>query len=258
MKKPLIFVTNDDGSQARGFKLLIETLRPMGSIVAVVPSKGRSGMSHAFTMSEPLYLERIIDEEDLQIYECSGTPVDCVKLTFDYMFADRRPDLNISGINHGSNAAVNVLYSGTIGAALESSFYHVPTLGLSLCSHDPDADFDASIEFTRKIVPAVLSSDIKEDMCLNINIPVGRPEQIRGWKVCRQNKGYWQEVFEKRTDPRGRDYFWLKGEFRDWEPDSEDTDYKALERGYISIVPLQVDLTAYKQFGFVNNIMRGI
>ncbi len=247
MNKPLIFVSNDDGSQAKGFKLLIETLRPFGRIVAVVPSEGRSGMSQAFTMTSPLYLNKIRDEEDLQIYECSGTPVDCVKLSFDYMFSDERPALNISGINHGSNAAVNVLYSGTMGAAIESSFYGVPTLGLSLCSHDPDADFEAALRFTRRIVPAMLAARLGENFCLNINIPVGRPEEIVGWKVCRQTRGYWKETFEKRIDPRGREYFWLTGEFVNWEPDATDTDQWALDNGYIAVVPISVDMTNYAQ-----------
>ena len=176
MGKPLIFVTNDDGSKAKGFNLLIEALRPFGRIVAVVPSEGRSGMSQAFTMSAPLFLNKIRDEEDVQIYECSGTPVDCVKLTFDYMFTDEKPVLNISGINHGSNAAVNVLYSGTMGAAIEASFYKIPTVGLSLCSHDADADFEAAIAFTKKLVPAVLAMEHKDIFCLNVNIPVARPD----------------------------------------------------------------------------------
>lgn len=256
MKRPLIFVTNDDGACAKGFKLLIEALRPFGRIVAVVPSKGRSGMSHAFSMTEPLYLDKVRDEADLQVYECSGTPVDCVKLAFDYMFTHEQPVLNVSGINHGSNAAVNVLYSGTIGAAIEASFYHAPTLGLSVCSHDPDADFDASIEFARKAVPFLLSADLKENFCLNVNVPVGRPEELKGWKVCRQNRGYWKEEFTKCTDPQGREYFKLTGEFCDWEPQSTDTDFWAINHGYISVTPLQVDMTSYDQFPLAEEMLR--
>ncbi|MBR6830929.1 MAG: 5'/3'-nucleotidase SurE [Tidjanibacter sp.] len=255
MGKPLIFVTNDDGSKAKGFNLLIEALRPFGRIVAVVPSEGRSGMSQAFTMSAPLFLNKIRDEEDVQIYECSGTPVDCVKLTFDYMFTDEKPVLNISGINHGSNAAVNVLYSGTMGAAIEASFYKIPTVGLSLCSHDADADFEAAIAFTKKLVPAVLAMEHKDIFCLNVNIPVARPDQIKGCKVCRQTRGYWREVFEKRYDPRGREYFWLTGSFVNWEPQAEDTDEWALANGYIAVVPVCVDMTNYEQCPFVERLL---
>lgn len=255
MKKPLIFITNDDGVGAKGLRAITKVACKFGRVIVIAPETTQSGMSHAITMYKPLYLRTVERSEDLTIYACSGTPVDCVKMGYDYIFAGERPALNISGINHGSNSAISVLYSGTMGAAIEASFYGAPSLGFSLTDHSADADFEASAIFAEKAIGDILNADIREPLCLNINIPVGTPEQIRGHKICRQNKGYWKEEFFCRQDPRGMDYFWLTGDFFNLEPDATDTDEWALANGYISVVPVQVDMTNYRQIEELKGVL---
>ncbi len=255
MNRPLIFITNDDGVNARGLRTVIEVARRFGRVIVIAPETTQSGMSHAITMYRPLSLRTIEKSEDLTIYACSGTPVDCVKMGYDYLFVDERPALNISGINHGSNSAVNVLYSGTMGAAIEASFYGSPSVGLSLDDHSSDADFEASAIFAGKLIGDILGARIDEPLCLNVNIPALRPEQIRGHRICRQNKGYWKEEFFCRQDPRGKDYFWLTGSFFNVEPEATDTDEWALANGYISVVPIQVDMTDYRRIETLRTII---
>lgn len=256
MKKPLIFITNDDSVNARGLKAVTEVACRFGRVIVIAPETTQSGMSHAITMHNPLYLRTIERSEDLTIYACSGTPVDCVKMGYDYIFAGERPALNISGINHGSNSAINVLYSGTMGAAIEASFYGAPSLGFSLCDHDHDADFEASAAFAEKLIGDIMNANILEPLCLNVNIPVGRSDEIKGHRICRQNKGYWKEEFFCRQDPRGKDYFWLTGDFYNAEPDATDTDEWALANGYISVVPIQVDMTNYRQIEELKDVIK--
>ena len=243
----LILVTNDDGYSAKGFRAAIEVARTFGRVVAVAPERTQSGMSQAITMYNPLFLKKQHEEEGVVIYSFSGTPVDCVKMAFDYLLEDRRVDLVISGINHGSNAAVNVLYSGTMGAAIEGSFYGCPSIGLSLTDHDLDADFEAAVHFGREIVGKVLEAGMADSLCLNVNFPIAKIDQIKGIRVCRQTNGYWKEEFYHHEDPRGREYFWLTGEFINREPEAEDTDEWALANNYVAIVPVQVDLTDYRR-----------
>ncbi len=246
MEKPFIFVTNDDGVGARGLNALIEAVRPLGRIMVVAPEDSQSGMSHAITMNSPLFLRKVREEEGLEVYACSGTPVDCVKMAFDSLMSEM-PALVLSGINHGSNSAVSVIYSGTMGAAIEGSFYNVPSIGLSLLNHREDADFRAAVVYSLKVIEKVMNEEIELPMCLNVNIPDLPVGEIRGIRVCRQNKGYWREEFERRVDPRGRDYYWLKGIFQNQEENATDTDECALENGFVSIVPIQIDLTDYRQ-----------
>ena len=243
----LILVTNDDGYSAKGFRAAIEVARTFGRVVAVAPERTQSGMSQAITMYNPLFLKKQHEEEGVVIYSFSGTPVDCVKMAFDYLLEERRVDLVISGINHGSNAAVNVLYSGTMGAAIEGSFYGCPSIGLSLTDHDLDADFEAAVHFGREIVGKVLETGMADSLCLNVNFPVAKIADIKGIRVCRQTNGYWKEEFYHHEDPRGREYFWLTGEFINREPEAEDTDEWALAHNYVAIVPVQVDLTDYRR-----------
>ena len=254
MKKPLIFVTNDDGYAAPGLATLTEIARRHGDVVVIAPEVSQSGKSHSITMYSPLYLRTIRKEEGLEIYACSGTPADCVKLAFDHLLADRLPDLTLSGINHGSNSAVSVLYSGTMGAAIEASFYGRPAIGFSLTDHSMDADFRASAIAAETIITKVLASDIETPLCLNVNIPVAVPEQIRGIRVVRQNEGYWKETFVCRKDPRGRDYYWLTGDFYNSEPEAGDTDEWALRNNYVSVVPVQVDMTNHRQVMTLGNV----
>ncbi len=252
----LIFVTNDDGYDSKGIKAAIEVARRFGRVVVIAPETTQSGKSQAITLYHPLYLRKVSEQEDLTIYAFSGTPVDCVKIAFDYMLRDQRVDLVISGINHGSNSAVNVLYSGTMGAAIEGSFYGCPSVGLSLTDHDLDADFEASVVYGERVVRAIMESDMELPLCLNVNIPKGKPDAIRGIKLCRQNRGFWKEEFFRHEDPRGRSYFWLTGEFVNHESEATDTDEWALDNGYVSVVPVQTDMTDYKQKARLENVIK--
>ena len=245
MSKPLIFITNDDGVHARGLQAAIRIARKFGDVVVVAPEETQSGKSHAITMYSPLFLRTVQMEEGLKIYALNGTPVDCVKMAFDHLLKDEKVALVISGINHGSNSAISVLYSGTMGAAMEGSFYGSPSVGLSLLDHDDNPDFSAAEEYGTRIIESVLKGDFPIPLCLNVNIPVAPIEHIKGIRVCRQNKGYWKEEFFCRQDPRGKDYYWLTGDFCNAEPEATDTDEWALKHGYISIVPVQVDMTDY-------------
>jgi len=257
-QKRLIFVTNDDGYASKGFAAAIEIARRFGDVVAIAPERSQSGMSQAITIYNPLYLRSVRSEEGLEVYSLSGTPVDCVKMAFDHLLRDRKVDLVISGINHGSNSAVNVLYSGTMGAAIEGSFYGCPSVGLSLTSHEEDADFTAAVHYGERIVRTVVEGDVRLPLCLNVNVPVGTIDEIRGIRVCRQTRGYWREEFFCRRDPHNRDYFWLTGDFVNREPDAEDTDERALADNFISVVPVQVDMTDYSQMDAVGELLGGV
>ena len=248
-------MTNDDGYDSRGMEAAGEVARTFGRVVVVAPETTQSGMSQAITMYNPLYLRRIREEEGVAVYAFSGTPVDCVKMAFDYLLRDERVDMVISGVNHGSNSAVNVLYSGTMGAAIEGSFYGCPAVGLSLDDHSAAADFDAAVEYGRRIVGAVHDGQVEQPQCLNVNVPKGRPEQVKGVRLCRQNRGFWREEFYRHEDPRGRAYFWLTGDFVNGAPGAEDTDEWALAHGYVSVVPVQGDLTDYRQLAALANVL---
>ena len=254
----LIFVSNDDGYQARGFAATIEVARQFGRVVAVAPLTPQSGRSQAITLNEPLFLELQHEEEGVQIYSFSGTPVDCVKVAFDHLLVGQKVDLVLSGINHGSNAGINVLYSGTMGAAIEGSFYRCPAIGLSLTDHSPDADFTAAKHYARQIIEAVLENPIEQGstMCLNVNVPDIDPMDIKGIKVCRQCRGIWREEFYPHDNPQGRRYFWLAGAFDNYEPDCEQTDEWALANGYVAVVPVQIDMTAYDRLPYLERILK--
>lgn len=254
-REKLIFLTNDDSYRSKGFAAAIEVARQFGRVIAIAPEAPQSGMSQAITIYNPLYLRKVREEEGVLVYSLNGTPVDCVKMAFDHFFRDEKIDLVLSGINHGSNAAVNVLYSGTMGAAIEGAFYNIPSVGLSLTDHDLDADFEGAVKYGAQIVGKVLEGNLPLPLCLNVNVPKMPCSEIKGIRLARQTKGYWREEFFKRTDPHGRDYFWLTGAFSNAEPESEDTDEWALANGYVSVVPIQVDLTAYKQMEQLKKIL---
>ena len=256
MKKPLIFVTNDDGVGARGLRYAEQVALKFGRVVVIAPERPQSGMAHAITMSRPLYLRKVKEAEDLTVYACDGTPGEGVQMGFDYLFADEKPVLTISGINHGSNSAISVIYSGTMGAAIEASFYGAPSIGLSLVDPDPQADFGGAALYGERIVADVMRAGVKSPLCLNVNFPAVPADRIRGVRVCRQNRGYWKEEFFCRQDPRGRDYFWLTGNFFNEEPEATDTDEWALANDYVSVVPIQVDLTNYEQVGELKKVIR--
>ena len=239
----LIFVTNDDSFRAKGFRAIVELAREFGRVIAVAPLTPQSGRSQAVTMGEPLFLDKQYEDDGVEIYSFSGTPVDCVKVFFDHLLGDRRVDLVLSGINHGSNAGINVLYSGTMGAAIEGSFYDVPAVGLSLTDHSLDADFDAAVHYGRKIVASVLENPAQGRLCLNVNVPDRQLEDI------------WREKFFECQNPRGRRYFWLDGAFDNYEPQAEDTDEWAIANGYVAVVPVQTDMTAYERMDFLSEIL---
>ncbi len=241
MSRPLILLTNDDGYKAKGINSLIEPLRQFGDVVMVAPAFSQSGKAGSITVQEPIRLKKISEEEGLQIYRCTGTPVDSVKVAIAQIL-DRKPDLIVSGVNHGVNSSVSVHYSGTMGAAIEGAINNIPSIGLSLCDYHSDADFSPSVDVAVEVIKDVLKKGLPVGICLNANVPKG---DVKGIKVCRMANGKWVEEFEKRTDPAGRDYYWLTGYFKDHEPDSQDTDEWALNNGYVSLVPIRVDVTAH-------------
>lgn len=245
MKKPLILVTNDDGISAPGIKALIEVAMKLGEVVVVAPDSPQSGQGHAITLEQPLRLHPVNIYPGIQAWECSGTPVDCVKLAKNILLKDREVSLCVSGINHGSNAAINILYSGTLSAAMEASLEKIPSIGFSLLDFNWDADFEPCKEWVSYIMEFVLTQGIPMGNLLNVNIPAKKDFPIQGLKVCKQANSRWVEEYVTGIDPRGQKYYWLTGKFVN-EDENEDTDIKALQAGYISVVPSHHDLTNYK------------
>jgi 5'-nucleotidase len=250
MKKPLILVTNDDDITAKGIASLIEAVKDFGRLLVVAPDKPQSGMGHAITVNNVLRLFKSNLYGDIESYSCSGTPVDCVKLAI-YQVLKQKPDLVVSGVNHGSNASTNVLYSGTMSAAVEGALEGIPSIGFSLLDHDHDADFTASKKVVQQIVAQALEHTMPENICLNVNIPKGNYSHIKGIKVCRQARAFWEDRFDCRKDQFNRDYFWLTGEFKNYDG-GEDTDIWALENHYVSVVPVQFDMTAHHAIAPLN------
>ena len=244
--KPLILVTNDDGITAKGIQTLIEIMSQIGQVVVVAPDKPQSAMGHAITINNMLHLNKFdaINPEILQ-YSCSGTPVDCVKIAVSEIL-DRKPDLCVSGINHGSNSSINVIYSGTMSAAVEAGIEGIPAIGFSLSDYDANANFDHTIPFIKKIVNNVLEKKLPVGTVLNVNFPKFSDKTINGIKICRQANAQWVEKFDKRQSPFGKDYYWLTGKFVNFESDANDTDEWALANNYVSIVPVQFDMTAHE------------
>lgn len=243
MKKPVILITNDDGVMAPGIRHLVKFMLELGDVVVVAPDKPQSGMGHAVTIVNPIRMEKISVDGDHKEYSCSGTPVDCVKLAVNKVL-HRKPDLLVSGINHGTNSSINVIYSGTMSAAIEGAMEDIPSIGFSLLDYSYDADFNAGKKFVQQIARNVLKQGLPSGICLNVNIPAVSEAKIQGVKVCRQARGNWQEEFDHRKDPRGKDYYWLTGHFKLHE-DSNETDEWALKNNYVSVVPIQFDFTAH-------------
>lgn len=243
-RQPTILVTNDDGIYARGILSLIETMKPFGKVVVVAPDKAQSGMGHAITIGRILRLSKLDHLYGVEAYACTGTPVDCVKIAI-YHVLKERPDLIVSGINHGPNNSINVIYSGTMSAAVEGAVEDIPAIGFSLMNHARDADFEVSKQVAKTVVQQVLERGMDHNTCLNVNIPDVAYEDLKGLKVCRQAHAFWDDAFEKRTDPNGDDYFWMTGKFRNHD-EGTDTDVWALENNYVSIVPVHYDMTAHR------------
>lgn len=243
-KRPLILVCNDDGITAPGIRTLIDVMNELGEVVVVAPDGPQSGMGHAITINGILRCDKVTIKEGPQTeYSCSGTPVDCVKLAVNVVL-DRKPDLIVSGINHGSNSSINVIYSGTMSAAVEGALEGIPSIGFSLCDFSWDANFKEAKPFIKKIAQKVLEEGLPYGICLNVNIPKFEDKPYEGIKICRQAKGNWEEEFDSRKDPRSRNYYWLTGTFKNYDG-GEDTDEWALENYYIPVVPINSDLTAH-------------
>lgn len=243
-QEPVILVTNDDGINAPGIRNLVEAVKGLGKIVVVAPDKPQSGMGHAITIGVPLRLHRVHVFEDIESYQCSGTPVDCVKLAVDKVL-HQKPDICVSGINHGANHSINVIYSGTMSAAVEAAIESIPSVGFSLLDYALEADFRAARHHARIIVEQMLKNPPDKHCVLNVNFPIATPEEIKGVKICRQAYAKYEEDFLERLDPGGRKYYWLTGEFVNFD-EGTDTDVWALANKYVSVVPVQFDLTNYK------------
>mgnify|MGYP003629454346 FL=1 len=253
MAKPLILVTNDDGITAPGLRMLVSIMKTIGEVVVVAPDSPQSGMGHAITLDSTLYSKKLtidLDSEGIDEYSCSGTPADCVKLALQELLP-KNPNICVSGINHGSNSSINVIYSGTMSAAIEAGIEGIPAIGFSLCDYTWEADFSQAQNFIFTIVTEALKNGIPKGTVLNVNIPKLKKNKIKGIKICRQAKANWKEKFDKRTNPMGKDYYWLTGEFELLDK-GEDTDEWALANGYISVVPTHFDLTAHHVISELN------
>lgn len=241
MNKPLVLVSNDDGIEAAGVHRLVEWLSPMAEVVCVCPDAPRSGQSMAITVNSPLRATQVADFAGARMYKVNGTPVDCVKLSMHRLLG-RRPSMVVAGINHGSNAAINVVYSGTMGAAMEGCAFGIPSVGFSLTDHAPDADFSRCRRWVERISRGVLRHGLPEGVCLNVNIPADGPvpEEMRVVRACRGN---WSDEYKEYTDPHGQKFYWLTGRFKNEEPDADDTDEWCLSHGIVSVVPTVLDRT---------------
>ncbi|MCK9291723.1 MAG: 5'/3'-nucleotidase SurE [Bacteroidales bacterium] len=241
--RPLILVTNDDGYFAPGIRKLIAIMRKIGKVIVVAGEQPMSGMGHAITIKMPLRIKTVTKTDEYEEYICNGTPVDCVKLG-EQIILNGKPDLLVSGINHGSNASINVIYSGTMAAVIEACIDQIPAIGFSLDDYSYDANFDHTEQVIEAITRKVLKEGLPEGVCLNVNIPAYTAEPFKGVRICRQARARWVEGFDSRHDPRGSAYHWMTGRFENLD-NGEDTDHWALEQNYVSVVPVHFDLTAY-------------
>jgi len=248
----LILLTNDDGLYAGGLNTLINVIQEFGKVVVISTIESRSGMSQALTVKMPLRIKLLDETDTKRIYACSGTPTDGVKIAVNQLL-ERKPDWVVSGINHGANASVSVIYSGTMAAAIEGCLYGIDSVGFSLNSFSSKADFTPSEKYVRMIMNNLIRHKLPKGICLNVNIPSVPGKEIRGVKVCRQARGNWREEFEKRKDPMGKTYYWLTGIFENHEPKSTDTDEWALANNYVSVVPVSVDMTAHNYLDDLKN-----
>ena len=251
MTKPLILISNDDGITSRGIRKLVDLAKGLGEVVVVAPDSPQSGMGHAITVGDTLRLRKSDQFEGVEAYECSGTPADCVKLAKHHVLKERQIDLIISGINHGSNSSISVLYSGTMSAAIEGAIEGHPSIGFSYCDYNPYGDMSHVDEYVIHIIKEGLSKGIPRGIALNVNFPVIQKEPIKGIKICRQANAAWEEQFDERKDPYGRSYFWMVGNFVNHDK-GEDNDEWALANNYVAIVPCQFDMTGHHAIAQLN------
>ena len=249
---PLILVSNDDGITSKGILTLVNAMKKLGDVIVVAPDGPQSGMGHAITVGETLRLEENFIFEGVKAFECSGTPADCVKIARHFVFKEgRQPDVIVSGVNHGSNTSISVLYSGTMSAAIEGAIEGTPSIGFSLCDFSHDADFSHVEEYLTKITQQVLDKGLPKGIALNVNFPPRRNEPIKGIRICRQANAKWVEDFDMRYDPNGRRYFWMIGNFVNFDK-GEDNDEWAIANNYVSVVPCQFDLTGHQAIPLLN------
>ena len=244
MSKPLILVTNDDGIVSKGIRILVDIMVKFGDVLVVAPDSPQSGMGHAITVGNTLRLYKTKVFNGIESYQCSGTPVDCVKLAKHHILKERKPDLLVSGINHGTNTSISIVYSGTMAAALEGAIDDIPSIGFSLCDYAADADFSHTIKYVESITRQVLEKGLPAGIALNVNMPAIDKGPLKGVKVCRQASARWKEAFDERVDPYGGKYFWMAGDFH-YLDDGADNDVWAIKSNYISVVPTQADMTAH-------------
>lgn len=254
MQLPLILLTNDDGVGASGLAHLIDTVKELGRVVVVAPQNPQSGKSSAITVDAPLRYRQEASRGAVEVYSTNGTTVDCVKLALNKIL-DREPDLILSGVNHGSNSSTSVIYSGTMGGAIEGALHRIDSIGFSLTNFSHSASFKQTSDSIRQIVSMVLKDGLSKGVCLNVNIPEG---ELKGIKVCRQADGVWQEIFDTRYDTFKHEYFWLNGSFCNREPEAKDTDEYALSHGFVSIVPITIDLTAYSEMERLDKSLKSL
>lgn len=250
-QQPLILITNDDGIHAKGMATLVDICKPLGQVVVVAPERANSAKSHSVTINQPVNYYPVDTYPGTEAYAVTGTPVDSVKMALGNILT-RKPDFVFSGINHGSNAAINVIYSGTMAAAIEGASFDIPSVGFSLTDHNPDANFEPASSYVRGIIKQVMQSGLPHRTCLNVNIPNIPEKEIQGVRICRQTKGYWNDGFTKRQHPAGFHYYWLTGRYVNEEPEAKDTDEWALRHNYVAVVPVQTDLTNYQAIDFLN------
>lgn len=250
-KRPLILVTNDDGITAPGISALVDVMKTLGDVVVIAPDKPQSGMGHAITINSTLRISKVKIYGVKEEYSCTGTPVDCVKIAINKLLS-RKPDLVVSGINHGSNMSINVIYSGTMSAAVEGAIESVNAIGFSLMDESIDADFTAAKKIVKSISMQVLKNGLPKGVCLNVNIPRLKSDEFKGIKVCRQARANWIEELDERKDPSGKPYFWLTGRFDNYDKGQKDTDVWALENNYVSVVPTQFDMTAHESIKVIS------
>jgi 5'-nucleotidase len=252
MSKPLILVSNDDGITSKGILTLVNVMKQIGEVVVVAPDSPQSGMGHAITVGNTLRLEENFIFEGVRAWECSGTPADCVKMARHFVLKDQRqPDVVVSGVNHGSNTSISVLYSGTMSAAIEGAIEGTPAIGFSLADFSHKADFSHTEDYIKKITLQVLEKGLPKGVALNVNFPPKRNEKLKGVRVCRQANAKWVEDFDMRHDPNGRRYFWMVGNFVNFDK-GEDNDEWAIANNYVAVVPCQFDLTAHAAIPVLN------
>ena len=241
--RPLILISNDDGYQAKGIRSLVEMVRDLGDVLVCAPEDARSGYACAFSATDYLRLRLRQKEEGLEVWSCNGTPIDSVKLALNQFCTERLPSIVIGGINHGDNASVNTHYSGTMGVVLEGCMKYLPSVAFSLCNYDADADFEPMRRIVRDVTRRVIAEGLPKGVCLNVNFPLG---EVKGVRICRMAYGTWYDECVKEHHPRGYDYFWMVGRYRNDEPWAEDTDNWALSHGYVAITPTRIDVTDYQ------------